>query len=284
MTKRSILRAIRRFLLLAAMILVAALLAGWFTGISPGSGIDALTLDPRMSDESVIALEQDRGFGAWFARLLRGDLGESTAYGQPVVELVRARLPATAGVVGLGLLAGWGSALAALLLALGARSSALDSILAALSGATISQPAALLALLCLHADLPGAAAIGVLLFPQIFAYLRNLTDRILDEPHVLAALARGVSRPIVIARHVLLRAAPTALSLFGVSVSIALGAAVPVEVICGVPGIGQLLWEAALSRDLPLIVALTAVVAFVTISANFTAESLGAAAAGAEVK
>ena len=65
---------------------------------------------------------------------------------------------------------------------------------------------------------------------------------------------------------------------------LALGAAVPVEVICGVPGIGQLLWEAALSRDLPLIVALTAVVAFVTISANFTAESLGAAAAGAEVK
>lgn len=278
MAKRSIVRAIRRFLLLAAMTLIAALIAGWLAGISPGSGIDALTLDPRLSDESVAALQRDRGFGAWFGRLLSGDLGESTAYGQPVVELVRERLPETAGLVGTGLLLGWGAALAALLTALAARSAALDTMLAGVSGVTISQPAALLALVCLHADLPGAVAIGVLLFPQVFAYLRNLTDRILDEPHVLAAQARGVPRPIVIARHVLLRAAPTALSLFGISISIALGAAVPVEVICGLPGIGQLLWEAALSRDLPLIVALTAVVAFVTISANAAAETLGAAA------
>jgi peptide/nickel transport system permease protein len=156
-------------------------------------------------------------------------------------------------------------------------------MLAVVSGATISQPAAVLALVCLHADLPGAFAIGVLLFPQVFAYLRNLTDRILDEPHVLAAHARGVPRPIVIVRHVLLRAAPTVLSLLGISISIALGAAVPVEVFCDLPGIGQLLWEAALSRDLPLIVALTAVVAFVTISANAVAETL-AVATGAEVE
>lgn len=283
MARRTILRATRRFLLLAAMTLVAALAAGWLAGISPGAGIDATTLDARMSDESVAALQRDRGFGPWLGRLMQGDLGESTAYGQPVVELVGERLPATAALVGTGLLLGWAAALGALLVALAARSAALDAMLAAVSGATISQPAALLALVCLHADLPGSLAIGVLLFPQVFAYLRNLTDRILDEPHVLAAQARGVPRPIVIARHVLLRAAPTALSLFGISISIALGAAVPVEVLCDLPGVGQLLWEAALSRDLPLIVTLTAVVAFVTISANAAAETLGAAA-GAEVK
>lgn len=283
MAKRSILGAIRRFLLLAVLTLVAALTAGWLVGISPGAGVDALTLDGRMSDQSVAALQQDRGFGPWFRRLLSGDLGESSAYGQPVVELVRERLPETVSLVGSGLLLGWGAALAALLIALAARSSALDTMLAGVSGATISQPAALLALVCLHAQLPGAFAIGVLLFPQVFAYLRNVTDRILDEPHVLAAQARGIPRPIIILRHVLLRAAPTALSLFGISISIALGAAVPVEVLCDLPGIGQLLWEAALSRDLPLIVALTVVVAFVTISANAAAETLGAAA-GAEVE
>ncbi len=283
MAKRTIFRAIRRFVLLAAMTLVAALAAGWLVGISPGAGIDAMTLDGRMSDESVAALQRDRGFGPWFGRLLRGDLGESSAYGQPVVELIRERLPETAGLVGSGLLLGWGAAVAALLAALAARSTVVDTILAGLSGATISVPAALLGLVCLHAQLPGALAIAVLLFPQVFAYLRNLTDRILDEPHVLAAQARGIPRPIVIARHVLLRAAPTALSLFGISISIALGAAVPVEVLCDMPGIGQLLWEAALSRDLPLIVALTAVVAFVTISANAAADTLGAAA-GAQVE
>jgi peptide/nickel transport system permease protein len=58
------------------------------------------------------------------------------------------------------------------------------------------------------------------------------------------------------------------LALAGVTVSIAFGAAIPVEVVCDYPGLGQLAWKAALARDLPLLVNLTLIIALVTVAAN----------------
>jgi len=54
-----------------------------------------------------------------------------------------------------------------------------------------------------------------------------------------------------------------------------LGAAVPVEALCGIAGIGQLAWQAALGRDLPLLVNLTALVTVITLAANWGAEFAG---------
>jgi peptide/nickel transport system permease protein len=62
------------------------------------------------------------------------------------------------------------------------------------------------------------------------------------------------------------------IALAGVTISIALGASIPVESLCGLPGIGQLAWQAALSRDLPLLVNLTVLVTLVTLMANSAAD------------
>ena len=62
------------------------------------------------------------------------------------------------------------------------------------------------------------------------------------------------------------------MALAGITVSIAIGASIPVESLCGLPGIGQLAWQAALSRDLPLLVNLTVVVTLVTLLANSVAD------------
>jgi peptide/nickel transport system permease protein len=64
------------------------------------------------------------------------------------------------------------------------------------------------------------------------------------------------------------------LALAGVSCGIALGATIPVEVMCDSPGIGQLAWKAAMARDLPLLVTLTLLIAAVTLSANLAADLL----------
>ena len=77
----------------------------------------------------------------------------------------------------------------------------------------------------------------------------------------------------MLAWHVAPMAAPQMLALVGVSVSIALGVLLPIEVICDVPGIGQLAWQAAQSRDLPLLVNLTLVVTFVTVCATMLSDS-----------
>jgi len=75
-------------------------------------------------------------------------------------------------------------------------------------------------------------------------------------------------------RHILPVAAPQLLALAGISVSLAFAAAIPVEVLCDLPGIGQLAWKAAMGRDLELLVNLTMIVTLVTLLANSAADLL----------
>jgi len=70
-------------------------------------------------------------------------------------------------------------------------------------------------------------------------------------------------------------AGPQMIALAGITISIALGASIPIESLCGLPGIGQLAWQAALSRDLPLLVNLTVMVTLVTLLANSGADVIG---------
>ena len=65
------------------------------------------------------------------------------------------------------------------------------------------------------------------------------------------------------------------LALAGVSVSVALGAAIPIEALSDQPGIGQLAWQAALARDLVLLVNLTLIVTLITVIANSLSDMVG---------
>ena len=72
------------------------------------------------------------------------------------------------------------------------------------------------------------------------------------------------------------------LAVAGVSVSMAVGAAIPVEALCGLAGVGQLAWQAALARDLPLLVNITILVTVVTLLANCGADVIGHMVRGKE--
>jgi peptide/nickel transport system permease protein len=89
---------------------------------------------------------------------------------------------------------------------------------------------------------------------------------------VLAAEAKGLSSVRVLFAHVVLPAAPQLAALVGISVSLAFGASIPIEVISDTPGIGQLAWRAALDRDLPLLVNFTVLVALMTLVVNSLAD------------
>jgi peptide/nickel transport system permease protein len=91
-------------------------------------------------------------------------------------------------------------------------------------------------------------------------------------PHVLAAQAKGLSSARVLFAHVVLPAVPQLAALAGISVSLAFGASIPIEVISDTPGVGQLAWRAALNRDLPLLVNITVLVALMTLVVNTMAD------------
>jgi peptide/nickel transport system permease protein len=102
-----------------------------------------------------------------------------------------------------------------------------------------------------------------------------LLDKAYSLPHIITARAKGLSELRILFWHVVPVVGPQLLALAGVSVSLAVGAAIPVEALCGLAGIGQLAWQAALARDLPLLMNITVLVTLVTLLANSGADVIG---------
>jgi peptide/nickel transport system permease protein len=279
---------IARKLLLASCKLAALLALAFFLGaalicLAPGAGVDERELDSRLSGQSIQHIRESRATQArvlsfyvqYLAGIARGDFGRSQSFDLPVRGLLADRFPVTVRSVASGLLWGW---LAALLLAFSAalvRHPLFDAAAAVLAGQFLCLPSALLALLLFLAGAPPSLGIAAVVFPRVFRYAHEVFLHSAALPHVLTARAKGLGTLPIVLRHVIPQAAPELVALAGVSVGIALGAAIPVEVMCDSPGIGQLAWKAALARDLPLLVTLTLVIAAITLSANFLADAFG---------
>jgi peptide/nickel transport system permease protein len=248
--------------------------------MAPGFDADERELDPGLNAESVRALRQSRAgehnilsfYASYLRGAIQGDLGTSHALGQPVQNLLRERWPVTVRVAGVGLLLAWLLASTLAFTACLWRRSAYEILGTTVSGAFLCIPAAVLALLSVILNAPGYLAIALIVFPKIYRYSRNLLAKAYAMPHITAARSRGLGEVRILAWHVLPVAGPQMIALAGITVSIALGASIPVEALCGLPGIGQLAWQAALSRDLPLLVNLTVLVTLVTLLANSGAD------------
>jgi peptide/nickel transport system permease protein len=139
------------------------------------------------------------------------------------------------------------------------------------SGFFLCFPAAVLALILFLAGGPASLVVAAAVFPRVYRYSQTLLAESLAQPQVLAAAARGISQSGILFRYVIPRAIAPLAALLGVSITLAFGAAIPVEVVCDVPGLGQLAWKAALARDLPLLAAMTLIVTSITLIANTTA-------------
>jgi peptide/nickel transport system permease protein len=276
-----LLRRIARHLLsIAALVLLGGLLSATLVRLAPGFDSDERELDPSLNAESIRALHAGRAgernvlrfYAAYLRGALHGDLGISHALGQPVNSLLRERWPVTLRVAGVGLLLGWLLASSLAFVACLWPRPAPEILGTTVSGAFLCIPAAVLALVSVILNTPGYLAIALIVFPKIYRYSRNLLARAYTLPHITAARARGLGEPRILAWHVLPVVGPQMIALAGITVSLALGAAIPVESLCGLPGIGQLAWQAALSRDLPLLVNLTILVTLVTLLANSSAD------------
>jgi peptide/nickel transport system permease protein len=275
--------AILRRLTLAAMTIVAGgLISAMLVRYAPGFGTDERQLDARLSSDSIQAIrnanpeERDivHFYVGWIRRALHGDFGESRSLNRPVRQLLRERAPLTLAVAGRGLVFAWGVAALAVLVASLFRTTAIEFTVTIFSGILLCLPAGVLALLSILASAPGYLAIGLIVFPKVYRYLSNLIAGVRQMPHITTAYAKGVSEPAMFFRHVVPVVKREVLALAGVSIGIAIGAAIPVEALCGIPGIGQLAWQAALARDLPLLINISMLVIACVVVANSGADLL----------
>jgi ABC-type dipeptide/oligopeptide/nickel transport system permease component len=269
-------KVVRKLCAVSATVLVGGLLTTALVRLSPGFDSDERLLDARLDRDSLAAVraEYDANsrilpfFAHHLAAMLHGDFGQSQSLRQPIAELVTSRLPVTGELMAIGLVGGWALAIAFALPAVLCRKRFAAQIAGTFSTCMLCLPPAALAVGIFTWGGPVRIIVALVLFPRLFDYCRNLLEDAYARPHIVMARAKGLPPVRIFRKHVLPVIAPQFRALAGVSVSMAFGACIPVETLCDLPGIGQLAWKAAISRDLPLLVCLTMMITVVTQLCN----------------
>jgi peptide/nickel transport system permease protein len=262
--------------------------------MAPGSFFDEMRLNPQISPETIATLRSRYGleqpllvrYGRWIKSALHGDFGYSIAYNVPVAPLLWSRAKNTLLLTTTALVLTWLISLPLGVLAANRRGGLLDKLVTLVSSFLISVPelviaVALLALavrwrilrvggmmsadvedlsawarlqdILLHLALP--ALILVLCETAVIVrHVRASVLEVLGAPYVVAARGFGLSRARLLFRYVLPVAANPAITLLGFSVAGLLSGSLMVEVVCGWPGLGPLILDATLSRDLYLVI------------------------------
>jgi len=113
------------------------------------------------------------------------------------------------------------------------------------------------------------------------AYLSRLTRaamlEVIREDYVRTARAKGLRERVVIFKHAFRNALLPLITLLAFLLPSMFGGSVIIESIFSVPGMGQLGFESVLSRDYPVIMAITAISAFLTLIGLLISDILYAA-------
>ena len=296
------------------LVLGVSLLSFVFIELAPGDFFDEMRLDPRISPATVEALRARYGvdrplperYGHWLISTLRGEMGYSFAYGRPVGELLWGRAARTLGLTAMAALAAWLIALplgAFLASRVGHLSDRLGSTA---TSALLAVPDLAVALLLLlvavrtgafptggmtsfhfdeldawqriqdvawHAALPVTA----LVLGSLAVLVRHVRAAVLESlrsPYIHAARGHGISEWRLLFRHALPAAASPLFSLFGLSIGGLLSSSILVEVVMGWPGLGPLLLDAILSRDIHLVVGPVVLSTLFLVAGNLIADLL----------
>jgi peptide/nickel transport system permease protein len=268
--RRSVHRLVTSLLNLVIVVLLGGFAAAALVRYSPGFGSIPEDLDPAISPETLQALharyESNNPLPVFYAHYLagafRGRFGTSVSLNQPVSDLLRRRAPVTVRLIASG--AAGGLLLGGFLAwtAVWTRSKFLETTAFSVSGLLLAVPPAVLALAFFFYRAPLAVALALALFPRLFGTMRTLLEDAWRSPVLLAARARGVAPWTVAIRYVLGMAAPQLFAIAGIALVIAFGSDIPIEAICGIPGIGALALQAAVARDMPLLCALALIITF----------------------
>ena len=125
----------------------------------------------------------------------------------------------------------------------------------------------------LHMILP-VTALVLSTLPLLFRHVRAAIADILDAPFLLAALGHGIPKRTLLYRYALPAAANPLISLFGFSIGMLLSGSLLIEVVMSWPGLGPLLLEAILARDLYVVIGGILFSTFFLVGGNLFADLL----------
>jgi len=215
----------------------------------------------------------------WYAALLHGDLGRSLLMGQPVAQVTFERLPVTlalsAYALVLTLIFGVISGVVAAL----KQNTIADQLAMMLAMIGISMPNFWLGLLMilffavwlgwlptggyiaftddpvgwLRTSTMPAISLALLNMGLLARITRSTMLEVLRQDYIRTARAKGLPQRKVVMKHALSNALIPITTVVGIIVSLLISGSVVTESLFSVPGIGQLLTQAVLNRDYPMV-------------------------------
>ena len=280
------------------------------TNILPGDVAQAL-LGQSATPEALANLRERLGLNEpaltryfiWLTALLQGDLGQSLANQQPVVEMISGRLANTFFLAAVVAVFTVPLALALGLVAARHHDKLLDKALSSSTLAAISMPEFFIAyifLLIFSVELgwlPSLAKLRpsmdffdrlyVTLLPAltltlvVLAHMMRMTRaavlNLMSAPYIETARLKGVSPRQVIFHHALPNAIAPIVNVIVLNLAYLIVGVVVVEVIFVYPGLGQLMVDHVAKRDVPVVQACGLVFAATYILLNMLADIVAVA-------
>jgi peptide/nickel transport system permease protein len=239
-------------------------------------------------------------YGSWLANAVQGDLSKSLATGEQVAVSIARAFPNTLLIVVLAMSVALAIGVPLGMLAASRPDGARDRIVTSVASLGIAVPNFWLAMLLVawlalgmgwfpatgavplkddpmkalhHAILPALAlaAGGV---AEVSRQLRSSLVEILSSPPVRTLRAKGLSASAILWKHGLKNAGVNLLTVTTLLFNRLLAATVVVEAVFAIPGMGNLIVNAALTRDLPVVQGVVFVMVLVVIAINLTADLL----------
>jgi peptide/nickel transport system permease protein len=249
----------------------------------PASAIAGLSATP----EQINVLREQLGLDQpltvqlvhWYAALLHGDLGRSLLMGQPVVQVTFQRLPVTLALSAYALVLTLAFGLASGIVAALKQNTIADQIAMMLAMVGISMPNFWLGLLMilffavwlgwlptggyiaftddplgwLRSSTMPAISLALLQVGLLARITRSTMLEVLRQDYIRTARAKGLPKWQVVLKHALSNALIPITTVVGIIVSLLISGSVVTESLFSVPGIGQLLTQAVLNRDYPMV-------------------------------
>jgi peptide/nickel transport system permease protein len=295
---------LRRLLELVAVLLLSSFATFMLTSLTPGDPTVAILGKDRPQEQyeelrAELGLDQPvlRGYASWLGDAVSGDLGRSLGPSrEPVLDKVRAALPVSLQLAAMALTLALVIAVPLALLSAANPGGRIDRFATAISFASISTPPFLAGLVLVlvfvetwpvfprlewvrltsdegfvenirHAALP-TIAVAMTVFPGFLRVLRSDLVETMQRDFILAARARGRPPWRVVVGDALRPSAFSLITLVGVQMGQLIGAAVVVEALFTLPGLGTSIARGALSGDVPLVQGGVLVIAVMYVLSN----------------
>jgi len=296
------------------LLIGVSILAFLFSTLAPGNYFDEMRLNPQIAPETVVALRSQYGldrplpwrYASWLNSVVRGQMGFSFAYNSAVAPLLLPRAGNTLLLTITATLLAWGIALPLGVCSAEQLGRVPDRLISWATAALLVIPDLALALgllvlavktgwfpagglasvgfeslslihkirdLALHMTLP-VVALVLSVLPLLVRHVRAAVADVLDAPFILAARGHGIPRRTLLYRYALRAAANPLISLFGFSLGVLLSGSLLIEVVMSWPGLGPLLLEAILARDLYLVLGGVLLSGLFLAGGNFLADIL----------